>query len=126
MEGALMCRVGEGGSDIRNSVPEAPFELIPMKTKLLSRIALSVLISLVLLLALYTSVQGGLTSKVLKSAPNSAQAHVVSGLQTNLNHDRSTAAEVQSSTMQADKYFQPGGQGHGGCEDEIRTNPNDL
>lgn len=90
-----------------------------------ARIIVSVLIALVLLVALYTSVQGGLSSKILKSETNSAQAHEVNGLKTNLNHDRSTVAELESAAVEAGTY-QPGGRGHGGCEDQIRTNPNDL
>jgi len=46
-------------------------------------------------------------------------------LQTNLNHDRSSVAELQSASAQADMYTQPSGKGHGGCEDEPRTDPND-
>jgi hypothetical protein len=70
-------------------------------------------------------VQGGLSSKLLRTGANSAQAHVVNGLMTNLNHDRSTVSELESSAKQADTYLQPGGKGHGGCEDRLRTDPND-
>jgi hypothetical protein len=94
-------------------------------SKPMTRIVVSVLIALALLVAIYTSVQGGLSSNLLKSEANSAQAHVVNGLKTNLNHDRSTAAELESAAFQADKYMQPGGQGHGGCEDELRVDPSD-
>jgi hypothetical protein len=90
-------------------------------SKPMTRIVVSVLIALALLLAIYTSVQGG---KLLKTEANSAQAHVVNGLKTNLNHDRATAAELESAAFQADKYMQ-GGQGHGGCEDELRMDPSD-
>ena len=94
-------------------------------SKPMTRIVVSVLIALALLVAIYTSVQGGLSSKLLKSEANSAQAHVVNGLKTNLNHDRSTAAELESAAFQADKYMQPGGHGYGGCEDELRVDPSD-
>ena len=88
-----------------------------------TRVVISVLIALALLIGIYTSVQGGLSSNLLKSDVNSAQAHVVNGLKTNLNHDRSTVAELESATLQ--EYVQPSGGGHGGCEHE-RVNPNDL
>lgn len=91
-----------------------------------TRIMVSVLIALILLIALYTSVQGGLNNKVIKAEPNSAQAHAVDGLKTNLNHDRSTIAELESAVSQSDPYMQPSGRGHGGCEDEVRVNPSDL
>jgi len=94
-------------------------------SKPMTRVVLSALIALALLIGLYTSVQGGLSSKLLKTDLNSAQAHVVNGLQTNLNHDRSSVAELQSVSSQADMYAQPEGKGHGGCEDELRTNPDD-
>jgi len=94
-------------------------------SKPMTRVVVSALLALALLIAVYTSVQGGLSSKLLKTEVNSAQAHVVSGLKTNLNHDRSSVSELESSAMQADTYVQPAGKGHGGCEDELRTNPND-
>ncbi len=94
-------------------------------SKPMTRVVLSALIALALLIGIYTSVHGGLSSKLLKAEGNSAQAHVVNGLQTNLNHDRSTVAELQSANSQADMYAQPSGKGHGGCEDELRTDPND-
>ena len=94
-------------------------------SKPMTRVVLSALIALALLIGLYTSVQGGWSSKLLKTELNSAQAHAVNGLQTNLNHDRSTVAELQSVRSQADMYSQPEGKGHGGCEDELRTDPSD-
>ena len=94
-------------------------------SKPMTRVVLSAVIALALLIGIYTSVQGGLNSKLLKAEGNSAQAHIVNGLQTNLNHDRSTAAELQSASSQADTYTQPAGKGHGGCEDKLRTDPND-
>jgi len=94
-------------------------------SKPMTRVVLSALITLALLIGIYSSVQGGLSSKLLKTELNSAQAHVVNGLQTNLNHDRSSVAELQSASAQADMYTQPSGKGHGGCEDELRTDPND-
>jgi hypothetical protein len=93
-------------------------------SKPIARVVFSVLIGLVLIAAISTSVQGGLGRKLLKTGANSAQAHVVSGLMTNLNHYRSSVSELESSAMQGDTYIKPAGKGHG-CEDELRTSPND-
>ena len=93
-------------------------------SKPMTRVVVSALIALALLIGIYTSVQGGLSSKLLKTELNSAQAHVVNGLQTNLNHDRSTVAELQSASSRADTYTQPAGKGHG-CESDLRMNPDD-
>lgn len=95
-------------------------------SKPVSRVVFSVLISLAIALAIFTSVQGGLSSKVLKTEANRAQAHVVNGLMTNLNHDRRSASELESMAAQAELYSQNSGRGHGGgCEDELRFDPND-
>jgi hypothetical protein len=93
-------------------------------SKPMTRVVVSALITLALLIGVYTSVQGGLSTKLLKTEGNSAQAHVVNGLQTNLNHDRSSVAELASSRMQADSFSQPSGKGHG-CESDLRINPDD-
>jgi hypothetical protein len=50
----------------------------------------------------------------------------VNGLKTNLNHDRSSVAELESAAFQEDSFMRPSGGGHGGCEDEMRVDPNDL
>jgi hypothetical protein len=94
-------------------------------SKPMTRVVLSAFIAIALLIGIYTSVQGGLNSKLLKADGNSAQAHVVNGLQTNLNHDRSTVAELQSASSQADMDAQPSGKGQGGCHNEARIDPND-
>jgi hypothetical protein len=91
----------------------------------MTRVVISALIALALLIGIYTSVQGGLSSKLLKTEANSAQTHVVNGLKTNLNHDRSSIAELESAALQADNYMQPAGKGHGGCEDELRVATDD-
>ena len=94
-------------------------------SKPMTRVVVSALIALALVIGIYTSVQGGLSSKLLKNEVNSAQAHVVNGLQTNLNHDRSTVAELASARLQADSVAQPDkGQGHG-CESDLRMSPDD-
>jgi len=91
-------------------------------SKRIAQVAFSVLISLAVIVAIYTSVQG----LAPKADTNSAKVHVVNGLQTNLNHFRSSAAELESAGIQADPFVQPDkGSGHGGCEDELRVNPSD-
>jgi len=51
------------------------------------------------------------------------QAHVVNGLQTNFNHDRSNVSELESLKMQSESQFQSG-KGHG-CESEAQVSPQD-
>jgi hypothetical protein len=89
-----------------------------------ARITLFVLISLVLIAATSASVRGlwGGASEV-----SGAQAHMVSGLQTNFNHDRSTVSELESFQMQGagPSVDQPGKSGHG-CESEGQVNPSDY
>jgi len=88
-----------------------------------ARVAFSVLIAFAVVLAIYTSVQG-LSSK---DAPNSAQVHTVNGIQTNLNHLRSSSAELelQGAEMQSGNDLQSGkGSGHG-CESEQNSVPID-
>jgi hypothetical protein len=86
------------------------------------RVAFFALISLVLIAATTFGVQGWLGGK---SNLSGAQVHIVSGLQTNLNHDRSTVGELESLQMQGGS--QPAdqtGKGHG-CESEGRVSPQD-
>ncbi len=86
-----------------------------------ARVVLITLIGIVLIAATYVTVQGAFA----KADSAGAQAHVVSGLQTNFNHDRSTAAELDALQVQSDTYSQPGAGGHGGCEDEMHSVPLD-
>jgi len=94
-------------------------------SKPIARVAFAVLVSLSLMLiaATYMTVQGALP----KVDTSSAQSHIVNGLKTNLNHDRSTVSELQTLQMQSDLYSQPSGGTHqgGGCESENRTSPDD-
>lgn len=92
-------------------------------TKPTTRVVLVSLIAIVLVAATYLTVQGAFA----KAESVGAQAHVVSGLQTNFNHDRSTPAELEA--LQAQQNFSAPGsgrhQGGGGCEDEMQTSPLD-
>ena len=94
-------------------------------SKPIARVAFFLLISLVLIAATSASVRGWLggTRDVA-----GVQSHVVSGLQTNLNHDRSTVSELQTLQLQMDsqplQQQQQPGKGHG-CESEAQNAPID-
>ncbi len=88
-------------------------------SKPIARVALVTLISLALIAATYMTVQG----VAGKSKSASAQAHMVNGLKTNLNHDRSTASELKTIQIQSD----PGAGRHEdtGCGSEMHASPLD-
>ena len=86
-----------------------------------TRVVLVSLIAIVLVAATYLTVQGAFA----KTESAGAQAHVVSGLQTNFNHDRSTVAELEALKAQQN-FSEPGSgrhQGGGGCESEMQSSP---
>ncbi len=85
------------------------------------RVAIIALISLVLIAATFVSVRGSLAGASEASRTASVQAHVVSGLQTNLNHQRATTSEVQSLQTQS----QPAGAHQGGCHSNGQNSPQD-
>ena len=88
----------------------------------IARVTLFVLISLVLIAATSASVRGWLGGA---SEVAGAQAHIVSGMQTNFNHDRSTVSELESLQMQGGSQpFEKSGNGHG-CESEAQSSPLD-
>lgn len=91
-------------------------------SKPIARVVLAGLIGLVLVAAAYMTVQGG-TAKADSADTAGAQAHVVSGLQTNLNHDRSTVSELEALQARGGGSVQKGG-GHG-CESERHSAPLD-
>ena len=86
-----------------------------------ARVILITLIGIVLIAATYVTVQGAFA----KADSAGAQAHVVSGLQTNFNHDRSTATELEALQAPSDIYSQPGAGRGGGCEHESQSVPLD-
>lgn len=92
-------------------------------SKPVARVAFFVLISLVLIAATSASVRGWLGGTNANEV-SGAQAHVVSGLQTNFNHDRATVSELESQQTQAGNQTFHQGKGHG-CEDEARVSPDD-
>jgi len=94
-------------------------------SKPIARVVFSVLIALALIAATSTNVQGWLGRILPNAGANSAKVHVVNGLKTNLNHDRSSVSELESSRMQADTFAQPDtGKGHG-CGSDVQTSPDD-
>jgi len=90
-------------------------------SKPIARVTFFVLISLVLIAATSFSVRGWLDGT---SEAAGVQVHSVDGLQTNLNHDRSTVTELESLQSDAQSLEQSG-KGHG-CESEAQSNPNDY
>ena len=66
-------------------------------SKPFTKVAFAVLITFILILAIYTSVQG------LNAGTRIGQAHVDAGLHVNLSHSRAApVSEVQSYSSQAD------------------------
>ena len=94
-------------------------------SKPIARVVLISLVSLLLIAAAYMTVQSAFAKAETKSA--GAQAHVVSGLQTNFNHDRSTVSEIEALQSQS-QPSQPStgrhGDGHG-CDSEYQAVPQD-
>ena len=90
-------------------------------SKPIARVTLFALVSLVLVVAAYLTVQGVFA----KTESAGVQAHTVGGLQTNFNHDRSSVSELESLKLQSDNssYHQSGsGQG---CREEGMVSPDD-
>lgn len=92
-------------------------------TKSTARVVLVALIAIALIAAVYMTAQGAFA----KADSTGAQAHVVSGLKTNFNHDRSTAAELEALQAQQKSYETGAGgyHGAGGCRDEMGSVPLD-
>ena len=87
-------------------------------SKPIAKVTFSVLIALVLIIGLYTSVQGAFAS----AGARSGQVHVNAGLNTDLSHVRSASVqEVQSVLPQGDYVDRPQG-----CHsDEFTGSPDD-
>jgi hypothetical protein len=90
-------------------------------SKLNVRVVLSVLISLGVIFAIYTTVQGASANVVA----DKLGSHSVSGIMTNFNHDRFTPAEQEANQAEPDTLNAPKtGSGHG-CESESFNSPID-
>jgi hypothetical protein len=74
------------------------------------RIVLSVLISLGVIVGLYTSVKGASLALV----SDRMGTHLVGGVKTNFNHQRLTSEARQSYEAQLESYYNHAGKG--GCE----------
>lgn len=86
-------------------------------SKLTTRIALSVLISLVVIAGIYTTVFGAPSN----ASDTRSGSHLVSGAKVNLDHYR----EAKPAPAPLQSEFQPGkGSGHN-CESESVTSPDD-
>jgi hypothetical protein len=97
-------------------------------SKPVARIALAVLIALAVIAATSAAVQGLLGRTASEAQENVAKAHEVSGLQTNLNHYRSSIYGQDYFGTQAEPYIQPQSapdKGGHNCESEMRVDPND-
>lgn len=88
-------------------------------SRLNKRVILSVLISLGVILAVFTSVQGASP----EAAASKVGTHLVSGAQVNLNHDRFTSAELDAYNAQLDAYNDSMKDRGGGCESEFHFAP---
>jgi hypothetical protein len=97
-------------------------------SKPIARVALFLVISFALMAATYMTVQGSWLKTDTNSMNAQIQSHTVAGLQTNLNHDRLSSAEVQTLQMQSNYLSQPGVNGPhqgGGCHQEGKQVPQD-
>jgi hypothetical protein len=88
----------------------------------IARVALFALVGFVLIVAAYMTVQGVFA----KAESAGVQAHTVSGLQANLNHDRSSAAELESLQSKSESLSPKDSGGGHGCERESNVNPSDF
>ena len=87
-------------------------------SKPITRVVISVLIALVLVMGVFTSVQGA----ILNAGTKSAHAYAV-GVSLGLRHNRTLAPESASSAAQsADTYD----QSDGGCNHDSIINPEDY
>ena len=78
------------------------------------KVAFAVLITFILILAIYTSVQGAW----LNAGTRVGQSHVDAGLKADLSHSRSAGYQVSSFETQLDAYNQDSGHG---CESEAHN-----
>ena len=90
-------------------------------SKPIARVALVTIVSLVLVAVAYMTVQAAFA----KAETAGAQAHVVSGLQTNFNHDRSSVAELKALQMENQLYSAEESPYGGGCQSERHAVPQD-
>ncbi|MCI0609599.1 MAG: hypothetical protein L0Z71_11130 [Anaerolineae bacterium] len=84
-----------------------------------TKVAFAVLLTLILIVGIYTSVQGAF----LNAGTRTGQSHVDAGLNADLSHHRAAPVkEVQNFLPQADYVDRP----HGCHSDQFTSNPNDY
>lgn len=94
-------------------------------SKPVAQVAFSALLGLVMIVGFSTNLQSKL-SHVLLRTENSARVHVVSGLQTNFNHYRSSTSALNQIQLQSDLQNQYQSDRPHGCESESnKIDPND-
>ena len=94
-------------------------------SKPIAQVTFSALLGLVMIVGFSTNVQSKLSHLLLRTG-NSVSAHVVSGLQTNFNHYRSSASVLNQLELQSDLQNQYQADRPHGCEsDSNRTDPSD-
>lgn len=92
-------------------------------SKMIAQVALSAVLGLGVIVGFSTDLQSRLSRLV--QTDNAARTHVVSGLQTNFNHYRSSVNALNQVEVQSDlQEFYQSDQSHG-CESESKIDPND-
>lgn len=90
-------------------------------SRLNTRFVLSILISLGVIFAVFTTVQGASSN----ASAEKIGSHSVSGVMTNFNHDRFTVSEQEALQSELDSLNKSGsGSGHD-CEREALNSPLD-
>ena len=84
-------------------------------SKPIARVVFSVLIALVLIVGIYTSVQGAMLNASIKSA----QAYIDAGVNLGLSRPRDSVHKLDSFGAPADTYDQPGHD----CKSESGIDP---
>ncbi|HET9905923.1 MAG TPA: hypothetical protein VFQ23_04765 [Anaerolineales bacterium] len=88
-------------------------------SKSFAKVAFALLLALILIIAIYTSVQGAW----LNAGTRIGQSHVDAGLKADFSRSRSAGvSELSSFEAQPDTFKQDGGHG---CESE-NSNPSDF
>jgi hypothetical protein len=94
-------------------------------SKPIAQVTFSALLGLVMIVGFSTNAQSKL-SHLLFRTENTVSAHVVSGLQTNFNHYRSSMSTLNQIELQSDLQNQYLNDRPHGCEAEsYKTDPND-
>lgn len=93
-------------------------------SKPIAQVAFTAVLGLVMIVGFSPNLQSRLSQALLRTE-NRVSTHVVSGLQTNFNHDRSSASALNQIELQSDFQNQYQTDRPHGCESENKTDPND-